>query len=139
MATTRFIGVVLAFDHFLPQKHDDDPTKADWPLVDPRLHEFHVVVQIEGTNTCVRLRADRGEPLRLMHFEREATVDMVADFFREGQRLHLSMDTVPASRRDPGLGFHPMDRVVHHPMEIETAAPRSSFLSVAHDRDVVVV
>lgn len=111
----KFVGVVVAIDHFLV------------PGFSEGMHQFHLVVEEDGSGDRVRLRAPgcTSIPLRLMHFGEGATLEEVSDRLALGARIEFEYVNVPIEHRnDPD--FHSMDVIVPRPAEIERVfrAPR---------------
>lgn len=118
-------AVVEVCDHYLPSGKSPD------------LHEFHVIVRIEETGERVRLRTDRGNPLKLSNFQPmtvppgtfPVSLEEIVDMFEVGRRLRFMRGSVPRSRRLTELGFDPSDITVN-PREIEVlrgTPPRPHF------------
>ena len=116
-------AVVIACDHFMPapRRDPDDPPDVE-RYKDPLMYEFHVVVRLEGSGECVRLRTERSSPLRLLHFLSDAT-DMSEDFstaaacivaryFAVGNRIQFCIKQMPTACRLEELGYHPSDVAV---------------------------
>ncbi|MEK9155065.1 MAG: hypothetical protein AAB839_00265 [Patescibacteria group bacterium] len=103
----RVMGTVVGCDDFLKPGHDED------------LHEFHVVVRVDqeylvgDTAMFIRLRTNRGAPLRLLHFgtDEGATVEGIRWLLEVGERIEFNRGLVPACRRTKEFGYHAIDRV----------------------------
>lgn len=104
----KFIGVIVAIDDFLV------------PGLSDGMHQFHLVVEEDGSGDRVRLRAlgCASIPLRLVHFGESATREEVSDRLALGARIEFEYMNVPSEHRnDPD--FHPMDVIVPRPAEIK--------------------
>ena len=93
---------------------------------DPRMTEFDIVVQVpddlaaRGQPWHVRLRSERGEPLRLMHFCHGTSAEVVRGMFVPGAQLQMTLGPVPAVYR--GDGFCLTDRSIN-PRNITAVPP----------------
>ena len=104
----KFIGVIIAIDDFLSPGFSDG------------MHQFHLVVEEDGSGDQVRLRAPgyASNPLRLMHFGEGATREEVSDRLALGARIEFEYMNGPSEHKnDPD--YHPMDVIVPRPAEIE--------------------